>query len=213
MSWWRLAERSRWRLTASVVDLQQSTRYWGALPRRHRWTVTPSLNWMRWGNIQPMDLGFKHMCQATVELVSSTDDVTMWIGLRNQRDEYTVRVSSTWNVVCLCLATFPHYCTDSDVTWVDGRGSPMHCWADLQSVHGFCCYGNSAEREMTASACTRFMPGLICSDEVGWAHRQSYFANKVQTRITYISSQLADMSLYENTHIGGKNVTKTKIMD
>ena len=49
MSWWRLAERSRWRLTASVVGLQQSTRYWEALPRRHRWTVTPSLNWMRWG--------------------------------------------------------------------------------------------------------------------------------------------------------------------
>jgi len=27
MSWCRLAERSRWRLAASVVDLQQSTRY------------------------------------------------------------------------------------------------------------------------------------------------------------------------------------------
>jgi len=47
------------------------------------------------GNIQPTELGFKHMCQATVELVSCTDDVTMWIGLRNQRDEYTVQVSST----------------------------------------------------------------------------------------------------------------------
>jgi len=35
MSWWRLA--------ASVVDLQQSRRYWGALPCRHRWTVTSSL--------------------------------------------------------------------------------------------------------------------------------------------------------------------------
>jgi len=44
MSWWRLAERSRWRLATSVVDLQHSTRYWGALPCRHRWTVTPSLN-------------------------------------------------------------------------------------------------------------------------------------------------------------------------
>jgi len=49
MSLWWLAEESRWRLTASVVDMLQSTRYWGALPRRHRWTVTPSLNWMRWG--------------------------------------------------------------------------------------------------------------------------------------------------------------------
>ena len=46
MSWldgeWRLAERSCWRLTASVVNLQQSTRYWAALPRRHRWTVSHS---------------------------------------------------------------------------------------------------------------------------------------------------------------------------
>jgi len=49
MSWWRLAERSHWRLAASVVDLQQSTTYWGALPCRHRWTVTPSLNWIHWG--------------------------------------------------------------------------------------------------------------------------------------------------------------------
>jgi len=31
----------------AVVDLQQSTRYWGVLPCRHRWTVTPSLNWIR----------------------------------------------------------------------------------------------------------------------------------------------------------------------
>jgi len=43
MSWWRLAERSCWRLATSVVDLQQSTRYWGALPCRQRWTVTPVL--------------------------------------------------------------------------------------------------------------------------------------------------------------------------
>jgi len=49
MSWWRLAERSGWRLTALVVALQQSTRYRGSLPCRHRRTVTPSLNWMRRG--------------------------------------------------------------------------------------------------------------------------------------------------------------------
>jgi len=48
----------------------------------------------------------------------------------------------------------------------------VHYWADLQSVHGFRCYDNmhvcklialytaneySAEREMSASACTRSM--------------------------------------------------------
>ena len=41
--WWRLEDRSRWRLATSNVEWQQFTRYWGALPWRHRWTVTPSL--------------------------------------------------------------------------------------------------------------------------------------------------------------------------
>ena len=57
----------------------------------------------------------------------------------------------------------------------NGRECPLvvHYWADLQAVHGFCCYDNmhvcklialytanaySAEREMSASACTCFMP-------------------------------------------------------
>jgi len=34
-------------------------------------------------------------------------------------------------------------------------------WADLQLVHGFRCYDNSAEREITASACIRSMAGLF----------------------------------------------------
>jgi len=52
----------------------------------------------------------------------------------------------------------------------------VHCWADLQSVHGFRCYDNihickliayytanayNAEREMSASACPRCVPGYI----------------------------------------------------
>jgi len=46
--------------------------------------------------------------------------------------------------VCLSLAAFPHYCTDPDVTWGNGRGWPVvvHYCADLQSVHGFRCYEN-----------------------------------------------------------------------
>ena len=51
----------------------------------------------------------------------------------------------------------------------------MHCWANLQSVHGFRCYDNihvcklialytanaySVEREVSASACTRSMAGF-----------------------------------------------------
>jgi len=46
--------------------------------------------------------------------------------------------------VCLSLAAFPHYCMETDVTWVNDRGCPLvvHCWADLQSVHWFHCYEN-----------------------------------------------------------------------
>ena len=60
----------------------------------------------------------------------------------------------------------------------NGRGCPLvvHYWADLKSVHGLRCYDNthvcmlivlytanaySAEREMSASACTRCMPVIV----------------------------------------------------
>jgi len=76
--------------------------------------------------------------------------------------------------VCLSLAAVPHHCTDSDVALGNGRGCPpvVHYLADLQSAHDFRCYDNirlcklialytanaySAEREMSASACTRSM--------------------------------------------------------
>jgi len=76
--------------------------------------------------------------------------------------------------VCRGIATLLH---GPDVTWGNGRGCPIleYYWADLQSVHGFRCYDNihvcklmavytpnaySAEREMSASACTRSMAGL-----------------------------------------------------
>ena len=38
----------------------------------------------------------------------------------------------------------------------------MHYWADLQSVHGFRCYG--AEREMSASACIHIYAWFIISE-------------------------------------------------
>jgi len=48
--------------------------------------------------------------------------------------------------VCPSLAAFPHYCTDPDVTWGNGRGCPLvvHYWADLQSVHAFRYYDDIA---------------------------------------------------------------------
>jgi len=63
--------------------------------------------------------------------------------------------------VCLSLAAFPHYCTDPDVTW-EMIGVPPSC----ALLGGFAIgtrlsllYDNSAEREMSASACTRSVPG------------------------------------------------------
>jgi len=55
--------------------------------------------------------------------------------------------------VCLSAAVRPHYCTDPDVTWGHGRGCPLvvHYWADLQSVHGLCCYGNITRTLVTSS--------------------------------------------------------------
>ena len=46
--------------------------------------------------------------------------------------------------VCMSAAACPHYCTNADVTWSNGRGCPLvvHYWADLQSVHRFRCYDN-----------------------------------------------------------------------
>jgi len=49
---------------------------------------------------------------------------------------------------CLSLAAFPHYCTDPDVSWGNGRECPpvVPYWADLQSLHGFRCYDNIAPK-------------------------------------------------------------------
>jgi len=78
--------------------------------------------------------------------------------------------------VCLSLAACPHYYLD--VTSENGRGCLLvvHYWADLQSVQRFHCYDSihvcklidlhtanaySGERETSASACTRCMPGCL----------------------------------------------------
>ena len=61
----------------------------------------------------------------------------------------------------LSLAAFPHYCTDPDVRWGNVRGVPSSCALFGGSVHGFRRYDNSAEREMSASACTPSMPVFL----------------------------------------------------
>ena len=49
--------------------------------------------------------------------------------------------------VCLSAAIRPHYYTSFDVTWGRDKGCPLvvHCWADLQSVHGLRCCGNNVK--------------------------------------------------------------------
>ena len=47
---------------------------------------------------------------------------------------------------------------DPDVTWGMVGGAHVHYWADVQSVQGLRCYDNNAEREMSASPCTRSVP-------------------------------------------------------
>jgi len=80
--------------------------------------------------------------------------------------------------VCLSLTAFPHYCTDPDVTGGNGRGAPSSCALlggfAVGARVSFRCYDNthvcnltalytanaySAEGEMSASACTRYMAG------------------------------------------------------
>jgi len=57
----------------------------------------------------------------------------------------------------------------------------LHYWADLQSVHGFRCYDNTREREMSASACTRFMPGCFGLDSTVLALLTSPYVGRVAT--------------------------------
>jgi len=56
--------------------------------------------------------------------------------------------------VCLSAAAFPPYCTDPDVIWENGRGCHVlvHCWADLQLVHGLHCYNNIAPQVLAVGA-------------------------------------------------------------
>jgi len=92
--------------------------------------------------------------------------------------------------LCVCLSLprcIPTLLHGPRCNLGNGRGRPlvMHFWADVQSVHGCRCYDNihvcmlmalymanaySAEREMSASACTCPMAGwtsaLILS--AGW---------------------------------------------
>ena len=63
--------------------------------------------------------------------------------------------------VCLSVATCPHYCTDPDVTWgvVGLARSCALLGGSCNRCTGFAATTTQCEREMSASACTRSMPG------------------------------------------------------
>ena len=77
----------------------------------------------------------------------------------------------------------------------------MHHWADLQSVHGFRCYDNIIrEREMSATACTRSMPGLCfhvikCLLPIALVVQveQSFLCVRVCVRVRTITFELNDL--------------------
>ena len=75
--------------------------------------------------------------------------------------------------VCLSLATFPHYCTDPNVTWGNGRRCRLvvHYWAVLQSVHGFRCYDNIALN----TKCQRVLVLAFCLVTFGVRCSQYFF--------------------------------------
>ena len=95
----------------------------------------------------------------TVIRIPSHDVITFRVS-RRRREMYS---GHDRLCVCLSLAAFPHYCTDPDVTWGNGRDVPSNC----ALLGGFAIgarvsfpWQHSAESEMSASACTRSMPGF-----------------------------------------------------
>lgn len=64
--------------------------------------------------------------------------------------------------LCVSVCPSPHSHTTALTRFYleEWHGCPqvVHYGADLQSVHGFRCYDNSAESEMSVSALTRSMP-------------------------------------------------------
>ena len=92
----------------------------------------------------------QQQCQQSEGYIAIIFVVTFHVG-RRRREMYCgharlcVCLCVRYMCVCLSAAACLHYCTDPDVTWRSGRGCPLgvHCWTDLQSVHGLRCYGNT----------------------------------------------------------------------
>jgi len=113
----------------------------------------------------------KNCIKALLEIKRRYDDDYCYIS-----PESTRNVLWSCASVCVCLSACLHYCMDPDVTWGSGRGCPLvvHYWADLQSVHGLPCYGNTRnawqspavirQAHRTHYACRRKTP--LTSDKI-----------------------------------------------
>jgi len=76
--------------------------------------------------------------------------------------------------LCLSITAFPHYCTDPDVGWVNGRGCSLvvHYLADLQSVHGFRCYDNIAPARNVSECLYSLCACLLLCETIGCAPKR-----------------------------------------
>jgi len=101
-------------------------------------------------------------CRVCFKIVSHNSSFVYVITFHASRRRREMYIGHVCLCVCLSVATFPHYCTDPDVSWGNCRGCPLvvHCWADLQLCSSFIAMTTYPECEMSASACTRCMPGL-----------------------------------------------------
>jgi len=66
---------------------------------------------------------------------------------------------SVYLCVCLSLTACTYYCTNPDVTWIVGCPLVVHYWANLQSGARVSLLWQHRQREISAIACTRSMPG------------------------------------------------------
>ena len=91
--------------------------------------------------------------------------------------------------LCVCLsltATFPHYCTDPDVTWGMVRALVVQYWVELQSVYRFHYYDNIAPN----AKCQRVLVLALCQVYIrfSWCHCHPIISCfiKVQNGLTFL---------------------------
>jgi len=69
--------------------------------------------------------------------------------------------------VCLCVCPGPHAHTIAGTRMLlggNGRGYPVvvHCWVDLQSLHGLHCYGNITRTQNVSEYVLVLALCLVC---------------------------------------------------